>query len=124
MSQATEPLRVCRVCGLEAHSEEDLGDFAKNKTSAYGHQNICLKCLHEETKERSHRIAVDDPPGSARCRVCGRLLRVAESVDRGIGPVCWSRMQHNHNLEEYPKEAELLEEIEDREVAAEEADQG
>ncbi|HUW44785.1 MAG TPA: DUF6011 domain-containing protein [Dehalococcoidia bacterium] len=28
-----------------------------------------------------------------RCRVCGRLLTVPESVDRGIGPVCWARLK-------------------------------
>jgi len=105
MSQLTTPLRTCRICGLQALTEEDLVLFAKNKTSAHGHQNICVKCLHEEAKERS-RTKVDDPQGSARCRICGRLLRVAESVDRGIGPVCWAKMQHNHNLEEYPKEDE------------------
>jgi len=81
------------VCGLEALSEEGLGLFAKNKTSAHGHQNICVKCLHEEAKERSHRTAADDPPGSTRCRVCGRLLTVAESVARGIGPLCWAALK-------------------------------
>jgi len=100
MSQDIKPLRVCRVCGLEALTEDDLGTFAKNKTSAHGHQNICLKCLHEEAKERSRRTVIDDPSGSSRCRVCGRLLRVAESVDRGIGPVCWA------GLEASRKEAE------------------
>ena len=64
--QLTHPLRVCRVCAIKALSEDDLALFAKNKTSAYGHQNICLKCLHEGAKERRYR-PVEDPPGSARC---------------------------------------------------------
>ena len=28
-----------------------------------------------------------------RCRVCGRWLRVKLSVKRGVGPVCWSRLE-------------------------------
>jgi len=106
MSQTTKPLRTCRVCGLEALTEEDLAPFAKNKTSSYGCQNICKRCLSEESKQRKTAERSDDPPGSARCRVCGRLLKVAESVDRGIGPVCWARLQQNHTLEDYPEEDE------------------
>jgi len=103
MSVETKPLRVCRVCGLEALTEEDLILFAKNKPSLHGRQNICQKCLSGEAKQRSSRT-VDDPPGSTRCRICGRLLRVAESVDRGVGPICWAKMQHNHTIEDYPPE--------------------
>lgn len=44
--------------------------------------------------------------GETRCRVCGRLLTVKESVERGIGPVCWARIQRNHTLEDYPEEAD------------------
>jgi len=29
---------------------------------------------------------------STHCRICGRLLTVPKSVERGIGPVCWSRL--------------------------------
>jgi len=32
---------------------------------------------------------------SVHCRICGRLLTAALSVDRGIGPVCWSRVQRS-----------------------------
>ena len=28
-----------------------------------------------------------------RCGCCGRVLTVPESLDRGIGPFCWNRMQ-------------------------------
>ena len=28
-----------------------------------------------------------------RCRVCGRWLKVLESVKRGVGPVCWKRLE-------------------------------
>jgi len=104
MSQLTKPLRVCRVCGVKAFTEDDLALFARNKTSAYGHQRICLKCLHERAKQRKTVDRGADPEGSTRCRICGRLLKVAESVDRGIGPVCWAKMHRNHDLEDYPEE--------------------
>ncbi len=29
---------------------------------------------------------------STNCRICGRLLWVPKSVKRGIGPICWSRL--------------------------------
>ena len=32
---------------------------------------------------------------STRCRVCGRLLTNPVSVERGIGPMCWSRLQED-----------------------------
>jgi len=44
--------------------------------------------------------------GETRCSVCGRRLTAPVSVDRGIGPVCWARLQKNHTLEDCQKEAE------------------
>ena len=38
--------------------------------------------------------------GSTRCRVCGRLLTNPKSVERGIGPVCWVRLQEEGASEE------------------------
>jgi len=29
---------------------------------------------------------------STYCRICGRLLIVQKSVERGIGPVCWDQI--------------------------------
>jgi len=43
---------------------------------------------------------------SVHCLVCGRLLTNPVSVDRGIGPTCWRRIQLNYTLEDYPEEAE------------------
>ena len=33
--------------------------------------------------------------GETRCRVCGQPLSAKLSVERGIGPVCWARLQRN-----------------------------
>lgn len=52
MATLVEPLRVCRECGLEAFTEEDLELFAKGKTCKYGRDNLCKKCINE--RHRKH----------------------------------------------------------------------
>lgn len=37
-------LRKCRVCGREAHSENELELFKKAKNNAYGRDNLCKTC--------------------------------------------------------------------------------
>ena len=39
-----QSLRKCRVCGLEAHAEDDLNLFKTCKSSTYGKANECKKC--------------------------------------------------------------------------------
>lgn len=39
-------LRKCKSCGLEAHTEEDLDLFTKNKNTFYGRENTCRKCTN------------------------------------------------------------------------------
>jgi hypothetical protein len=46
----TDPLRVCRTCGLKAHNHEDLKSFAKGKSSKYGRQNACKSCLAKKSR--------------------------------------------------------------------------
>ena len=45
------PLRTCLYCGLEARNKEDLSKFVSSKQHNYGHQNCCLKCRRESSKE-------------------------------------------------------------------------
>ncbi len=42
-------LRTCRVCGLEAHAEEDLQKFKKDKRRKYGRENFCLECKKKQS---------------------------------------------------------------------------
>ena len=46
------PLRICRVCGLEAHSKEDLELFMKGRHSLHGRDSLCKKCSAAKTKLR------------------------------------------------------------------------
>jgi hypothetical protein len=66
------PKRVCKTCGLEAHTQEDLELFAINAPSKYGRANYCIVCnkernrnYHYENKEKknekSRRWAAKNP---------------------------------------------------------------
>jgi len=50
-------LRICRVCGRKAHTEEDLENFKKCSSSPYGRDTICTPCNNKHTREhhRAHR---------------------------------------------------------------------
>lgn len=71
------PLRACYVCGLEAHTEEDLELFVKHKSSCYGRRNLCKKCMCERVKECRYRpveftniFRARSPNGIIRCYFC------------------------------------------------------
>lgn len=59
-----EPLRVCRVCGLEAWTEEDLLLFSYHKNGKYKKSNLCKKCRNKSKRK-------PNPPYLRKCRVCG-----------------------------------------------------
>ena len=84
-----EALRTCRVCKLEAHTEEDLPQFRSRKDLPHGRNNICHKCDQEqqdrnrtyETRKRSrvkiaYNITVDEYDKcmgtSPVCQICGK----------------------------------------------------
>ena len=52
-----KPLRVCKDCGFEALSTDDLENFSTDVNAKYGRQKICKTCkdikttLHRSTKE-------------------------------------------------------------------------
>lgn len=47
----------------------------------------------------SKRDLMSGLANGVRCRVCGRKLTNQKSVDRQIGPVCWSKLEKS-NLQE------------------------
>ncbi len=51
MAKLAEPLRICRDCGLEADTEDDLDLFEKNKKSKYGRKNLCDKCRNARKRK-------------------------------------------------------------------------
>lgn len=58
-----------------------------------------IKVIREEHRmdlERAKELAVQ----YGRCLNCGRKLKVAESVERGIGPVCIKRFKNWHLAKE------------------------
>ena len=51
MAKLADPLRICLDCGLEAHTDEDLKLFSKNKVSKYGRMHLCKKCDNERHRK-------------------------------------------------------------------------
>lgn len=51
MSELTEVLRECRVCGLQALKESDFINFISGKKYKYGKKPICIKCNTEKVRE-------------------------------------------------------------------------
>ena len=47
----SKPLRKCKDCEIEAHSEEDLNLFAKSSQSKHGRHNHCKKCRSNYNKQ-------------------------------------------------------------------------
>ena len=48
-------LRICRVCGLKAHSEPELEMFSKHPNGRYGRENRCKKCTAKRMKENRNK---------------------------------------------------------------------
>jgi len=54
MKMKGEPLRVCWICYLEAHTEEDLEQFVKDEHSLHGRLCLCKKCQGQEQHHEVH----------------------------------------------------------------------
>lgn len=66
--------RKCRVCGLEAHTKEELELFIKSKTSVFGRANTCKECANKYSRKKRAEIRLlvlthygGDPPKCACC---------------------------------------------------------
>ena len=57
MTHLVEPLRICRKCGLEAHTEVELELFKKHKDRPHNRDNLCKSCFN---KYRINRRATND----------------------------------------------------------------
>lgn len=69
------PLRVCRVCGLKAYTENDLQLFKKRTGYPYDRLTICKDCNNKNLKK---------PPTEylRKCRVCGLEALTEEDLKR------------------------------------------
>ena len=66
-ASSTQPLRVCRNCGLEAWTHGDLERFTIGPKSRYGRVNLCKKC--RQHKRRKTPIV----PYLRKCVDCGLI---------------------------------------------------
>ena len=76
-----EPLRVCRVCGLEAFTEEDLENFVKEKRLPYGRKAICKPCMNKYVYDRSGAKHRKNTPYLRKCIVCGLEAWTEEDLE-------------------------------------------
>ena len=89
-AELRRPYRVCRVCGLEALTEEDLELFRKDKgNSLHGRQNLCIPCNREASRESKCRTTEfceifreRSSDGLIRCHFCGEEVTKLEGKDR------------------------------------------
>ena len=83
--QVIEPLRVCRVCGRQAVTEEELELFCKDKSKPYGRATICKKCWNKSRRLRFRGIKskkdylrymelIRDLEKPILCYVCGKEI--------------------------------------------------
>ena len=76
-----EPLRVCKVCGLKAYTEEDLEQFYKHKNSKHGRVLLCKSCGAKKQREyqnpllsRGDEIYEGREKETKKCSNCKRVL--------------------------------------------------
>lgn len=86
----SEPLRKCTVCGLEAHSEEDLLLFVKNYKQKNGRGNKCKKCdakatyirMYPDRDVEAYVLRKEEKSKYLRkCRVCGLEAHSTEDLE-------------------------------------------
>lgn len=52
-------LRECKVCGLEAHIEEELELFVKNTGAKYNRKNICKVCDTDRQRNKNLKVKME-----------------------------------------------------------------
>ena len=51
----TEPLRTCKMCGVKAHTDEELELFTKCNGCSYGRNVYCKSCHNKYNREHRRR---------------------------------------------------------------------
>ena len=91
--QRLKPLRICKICGLEAYTELDLEKFKKdNKRYLFGREPLCKSCENARflkggkywrVRKRGHEN--DDP---RRIEFLGKRIRLEENPRTNICSEC------------------------------------
>lgn len=93
----SDPLRVCRVCGLKAWIEDDLELFEKNKDCLHGRAPLCKRCGVEIRRIARLKPKIPPPPYLRKCEVCGIEAWTLKDLERfrknrvclhGRAPLC------------------------------------
>jgi len=54
-----KPLRKCKKCGIEAHSQNELDLFPFNKDCSHQRRNTCKKCVAKTSREYHYKTKYD-----------------------------------------------------------------
>lgn len=81
-----EPLRICRFCGLEAWTDEDLEQFVKSKEGRYGRYKLCKLCWNKYNRNYKARTYKPKPrpPYLRKCYECGLEAHIEGDLERFI----------------------------------------
>lgn len=85
-----DPSRVYASALVSAPSDRRMEDGSTEKLELEYARGVIFK-LSEQHRLPAVEVA-EVSRRYGRCIYCGRTLKVAQSVDRGIGPVCWKRV--------------------------------
>ncbi len=95
------PLRVCRVCGLEAHTEEDLALFTKHKSCLHGRDAFCKRCCNASKSKTAEFVEIFRArPTGMNCHFCGETVTTLEGRE-SQSLVIYS-LDGNHENWDYP----------------------
>ncbi len=78
----SKPLRVCRDCGLEAWTKEDLEFFQNDKGSKHGKRNLCKECTSKYMKGYERKPPKPKTPYLRKCSRCGLEAYTEEDLER------------------------------------------
>lgn len=112
----TQPLRKCRICGVEAHNKQDLELFTKDNDNLYERRQICKKCSNKEVIYRKkHPKSKPVLPYLRKCLFCGLEAKTVEELELFIeakqalyGRSNWCKKCASKRAFEYQKENPLM----------------
>lgn len=70
-----DPLRTCKVCGLQAFKKEDLPLFVKCDSCLHGRRQFCKSCFNRVRRKPK-------PAYLRKCRGCGLEARTSEDLEK------------------------------------------
>lgn len=75
-----EALRICRGCGVQAFTREDLEDFVKDNRIKYGRDNFCKSCENDRTMAKYYKDKEENPEYIRRRNVANNIRKAGINI--------------------------------------------